>query len=174
MPTPARLDIDQLVQTVRRFNRFYTRQIGVLNEGLLGSPFSLTEVRVLYELAHRDQPTAAELCKELGLDPGYVSRLLSDFEKRGLIQRLPSQADGRQSLLALTRRGQQKFAELDVRSTAEVKAMLSNITLQSDRLRKDFNRRYRRLIDVIRHYRESVVTFEWPLARRELIEDSPK
>ena len=135
MPTPARLDIDQLVQTVRRFNRFYTRQIGVLNEGLLGSPFSLTEVRVLYELAHRDQPTAAELCKELGLDPGYVSRLLSDFEKRGLIQRLPSQADGRQSLLALTRRGQQKFAELDVRSTAEVKAMLSNITLQSDRLR---------------------------------------
>ncbi|PYX81246.1 MAG: MarR family transcriptional regulator [Acidobacteria bacterium] len=135
MPTPARSDIDQLVQSVRRFNRFYTRQIGVLHQGLLGSPFSLTEVRVLYELAHRDQPTAFELCKDLGLDPGYVSRLLSNFEKRGLIQRLPSQADGRQSLLALTRKGLQKFAELDARSSAEVKAMLSNAALQGQRLR---------------------------------------
>src|SRR5207244_12971298 len=103
MPTPARLDIDQLVQTVRRFNRFYTRQIGVLNEGLLSSPFSFTEVRVLYELAHRDQPTAAELCKELGLDPGYVSPLLSDCEKSVMLQRLPSHSDGRKRVPAFTR-----------------------------------------------------------------------
>lgn len=134
MPTPTCSDIHQLVQSVRRFNRFYTRQIGVLNEGLLGSSFSLTEVRVLYELAHRDQPTAARLSKDLGLDPGYVSRLLTDFEKRGLLQRTASQTDGRQSLLALTRKGQQKFSELDARSTAEVKAMLSNVKFQGQRL----------------------------------------
>jgi DNA-binding MarR family transcriptional regulator len=135
MPTPAGSDIDQLVQSVRRFNRFYTRQIGVLNEGLLGSPFSLTEVRVLYELAHQDHPTATELCKDLGLDPGYVSRLLSDFEKRGLMQRIACEADARQSLLTLTRKGEQKFAELDARSSAEVKAMLSKVVLQGHRLR---------------------------------------
>ena len=121
-------DIDERVDTVRRFNRFYTKQIGVLHEGLLRSPFSLTEVRVLYELAHREKPTAAELGKELGLDPGYLSRILRGFEKRGLVGKVPSKADGRQSHLTLTARGREVFAPLNARSHDEVSAMLSKLS----------------------------------------------
>jgi len=112
------------IHAVRGFNRFYTRQIGVLREGLLKSPFSLAEVRVLYELAHRQQPAASELCKQLGLDPGYLSRILRGLEKRGLLRKSASQADGRQSLLGLTARGKDTFATLDARQSAEVATML--------------------------------------------------
>ncbi len=101
------------------FNRFYTRQIGVLREGLLKSPFSLAEVRVLYEIAHRQQPSATELCQQLGLDPGYLSRILRGLEKRGLVRKSASQKDGRQSLLGLTARGRETFATLDERQNAE-------------------------------------------------------
>lgn len=97
------------VAAVRRFSRFYTRQIGVLREGLLKSPFSLTEVRVLYELAHRDCPAATELGKDLGLDAGYLSRILRNFKNRGLIRKAPSETDGRQSLLSLTAKGRKVF-----------------------------------------------------------------
>ncbi len=124
----ADTDLDQHVQGVRRFNRFYTRQIGVLNEGLLRSPFSLTEVRVLYELAHRERPTATELGTELGLDAGYLSRILRGFEERGLIDRKPSEADGRQSLLRLTEQGQEAFATLDARSRDEIGTMLRDLS----------------------------------------------
>src|ERR1700691_2119464 len=92
---------EQQNQSIRRFNRFYTRQIGLLNEGLLDSPFSLTEVRTLYELAHREQSTAVELCNELGLDAGYLSRILRKFAKKRLIAKKTSPKDGRQSLLSL-------------------------------------------------------------------------
>src|SRR5216684_2378161 len=95
----------EIVEAVRSFNRFYTRQIGLLHHGYLKSPFSLTEVRVLYELAHRAELTAAELSKELGVDPGYLSRILLNFEKRGLIGRKPSKNDKRQSHLSLTQKG---------------------------------------------------------------------
>jgi len=114
------------VETVRRFNRFYTRQIGLLNEGLLDSPFSLTEVRALYELAHREQPTAAELCKDLGLDSGYLSRILRKFEKQQLIEKKGSQ-DARQSLLSLTRKGRKAFDPLEARSDEQVAAMLGKL-----------------------------------------------
>ena len=115
---------DQRVAAVRRFNRFYTRQIGVLHEGLLQSAFSLAEARVLYELAHRDRPTASELGRELGLDPGYLSRILRSFEQRGLLAREASPADGRQSLLRLTEAGEAAFAPLNSRSREEIGAML--------------------------------------------------
>jgi len=109
---------------VRRFNRFYTERIGVLKDGLLSSPFSLTEARVLYELAHREQPTASELVKDLGLDAGYLSRILGGFERRGLIERRPSKRDGRRNLLSLTSAGHVAFAPLDERSRQEIGAML--------------------------------------------------
>ena len=121
-------DLEQRVDAVRRFNRFYTRRIGVLQEGLLGSRYSLTEVRVLYELAHRETPTAAELCKELGLDPGYVSRIVRGFKKRGLISRSRSATDGRQSLLSLTARGREAFAPLNARSQDEVRGVLRGLS----------------------------------------------
>jgi len=118
----------QPVDAVRSFNRFYTKQIGVLREGLLGSAYSLTEVRVLYELAHRSQPTASELVKELGLDAGYLSRILRNFERRGLVAKARSRADGRQSLLWLTARGSKAFAPLNARSHDEVAAMLARLS----------------------------------------------
>ena len=116
--------VEPTIHAVRAFNRFYTRQIGVLREGLLKSPFSLAEVRVLYEIAHRQQPSATELCEELGLDPGYLSRMLRGLEKRGLVSKSPSREDGRQSLLGLTARGRQTFATLDERQNQEVSALL--------------------------------------------------
>ncbi len=127
-------ELDRRVAAVRRFNRFYTRQIGVLQEGLLGSPFSLTEVRVLYELAHRDEPTATDLARALGLDAGYLSRILRGFQRRGLVEKTPSPADGRQTLLSLTKKGERTFAPLDARSSAEIGALLRG--LSPDRQRR--------------------------------------
>jgi DNA-binding MarR family transcriptional regulator/N-acetylglutamate synthase-like GNAT family acetyltransferase len=119
---------DSRVEIVRRFNRFYTRQIGLLNEGLLDSPFSLTEVRALYELAHREHQTAADLCRELGLDAGYASRILRSFEKQGLIEKKNSARDARQSLLNLSRKGRKVFEPLDGRSDVQVSKMLNTLS----------------------------------------------
>src|SRR6266516_566477 len=105
------------VEAIRQFNRFYTRQIGLLDEGLLDSPFSLTEVRTLYELAHRPQTTAVELGKILGLDAGYLSRILASFGKAGLIEKRSSSEDARQTLLTLTRNGRTAIGPLNRRST---------------------------------------------------------
>lgn len=117
------------VAAVRRFNRFYTRQIGVLREGLLDSPFSLTEVRVLYELADREKLTAAELGKDLGLDRGYLSRTLQSFEERGLVKKTRSQADRRHIFLTLTGKGRKVFAPLNSRAQQEVEEMLSDLSM---------------------------------------------
>jgi DNA-binding MarR family transcriptional regulator/GNAT superfamily N-acetyltransferase len=118
---------DERVASVRRFNRFYTQKIGVLHEGLLGSPFSLSEARVLYELAHRQRPTASELGQDLGLDAGYLSRILRAFEKRRFIARSRSKADGRRSHLTLTAHGRKAFAPLNARSREEIGAMLGEL-----------------------------------------------
>jgi DNA-binding MarR family transcriptional regulator/N-acetylglutamate synthase-like GNAT family acetyltransferase len=127
------IDFDLQVENVRRFNRFYTRRIGVLDEGLLASPYSLTEVRVLYELAYRDQPTATEVGKALGLDGGYLSRILRGFQQRGLIDSTPSTADGRQNLLRLTDQGREIFAMLDCRARDAVGAMLGRLPAPEQR-----------------------------------------
>jgi DNA-binding MarR family transcriptional regulator/GNAT superfamily N-acetyltransferase len=115
----------QRVAAVRRFNRLYTKQIGLLHEHLLRSPFSLTEARVIYELAHRAATTATELGSELGLDAGYLSRILCRFRQRHLVARKPSKTDGRQGLLSLTDRGRQAFARLNRASHQEIGALLS-------------------------------------------------
>jgi DNA-binding MarR family transcriptional regulator/GNAT superfamily N-acetyltransferase len=122
---------DRTIEAVRGFNRFYTRKIGILQEGHLDSPFSLTEVRVLYELAHRESPSAAELAQDLGLDPGYLSRMLSRFEQRGLIERKPSELDGRRSLLSLTGQGRATFAPLDARAREGIELLLGEVALEA-------------------------------------------
>ena len=124
----AESDLLQRVEAVRRFNRFYTRLIGVLEEGLLRSPFSLTEARVLYELAHQEPATATHLGRELGLDAGYLSRVIRGFEERGLIRKTTSESDGRQLLLRLTPKGRRAFAALNGASRREVEAMLAPLS----------------------------------------------
>ncbi len=120
--------MQQYAGGVRGFNRFYTKQIGLLRKGYLESPFSLTEVRVLYELAHRENPIATGLAKELELDAGYLSRLLLSFERRKLIARKPSRTDARQSYLSLTKKGREAFAPLEAKSQRETAAMLSKLS----------------------------------------------
>ncbi|MBI1879219.1 MAG: MarR family transcriptional regulator [Chloroflexi bacterium] len=124
----TKTDTSQRIGAVRRFNRFYTKQIGLLNEGLLRSPFSLTEARVIYELAHHEKTTATELGHELGLDAGHLSRILQGFKKRDLIDKQPSETDGRQSLLRLTESGEEAFATLNARSHNEIEAMLNMLS----------------------------------------------
>jgi len=123
----AETDFDARVAAVRRFNRFYTQKIGVLVDGMLKSPFSLAEARVLYELAHRERPTATEIARDLGLDPGYLSRILRGFARRRLIRKERSASDGRQSLLALTDAGRVAFAPLDSGSRAAIGKLLGTL-----------------------------------------------
>jgi len=115
------------IETVRRFNRFYTRRIGVLHEGLAHSPFNLTESRLLWELAHAPPGqglTASELAGRLDLDAGYLSRLLRGFKERGFLKATRSKDDGRQQMLTLTAAGRRAFAPLNTRSQQDVAALL--------------------------------------------------
>ena len=120
-------ELGMRIDAIRHFNRFFTRQIGVLREGLLHSPYSLTEARILFEIAHRDDLTGSDLSRELGLDPGYLSRILARLEQRGLIDKARSETDGRQRLLSLTPEGRDAFSLLDERSREEVAEMLSEL-----------------------------------------------
>jgi len=115
------------VESVRRFSRFYTRKIGVLHERLLESPFSLTEGRVVFELAQRTSSTAAEIARELALDASYLSRLLKSLERRGFVRRERSTTDRREYSLSLTDKGWESFAVIDTRSRAEVSSMLERL-----------------------------------------------
>jgi DNA-binding MarR family transcriptional regulator/GNAT superfamily N-acetyltransferase len=127
--------MDATVEAVRAFNRFYTRQIGVLGEGYLDAPFSLTETRVLYELAHRERPAAGEIARDLGLDAGYLSRILRRFEKRALVSRSRSKDDGRRSELLLTKAGRAALAPLERGAERQTAAMLEPLrAVDCDRL----------------------------------------
>ncbi len=128
--TPSATDPIPLerIEALRGFNRFYTHRIGALHEGLLHTTFSLTESRLLWELAHRGSTTAATLARELELDAGYLSRLLRGFKQRGLVKTLRSKDDGRHLLLTLTAAGRRAFAPLDERSRNEVGALLGTLT----------------------------------------------
>ena len=121
-------DTGARIAAVRRFNRYYTRQIGVLRKTFLNSPYSLGEARVLYEIASRASPTASDIARSLDLDPGYLSRVLRNFERRGLIRKRTSPNDGRQSHLALTPRGKKSFMPLDARSQSDTTAMLGKLS----------------------------------------------
>lgn len=121
------LFVDKQVNALRAFNRFYTRKIGVL-DGMASSPFSLAEARVLYELANREQPTATDIRKELGLDAGYMSRILQNFERRKFVRREPSKVDERQRFLSLTAQGRKAFVPLDERSNRDIAAMLNELS----------------------------------------------
>ena len=120
-------DSDDRISAVRAFNRFYTRKLGVLDQQLLKSPFSLSEARVLYELATRENLAAKEIGIELGLDPGYLSRIIQNFDDKGLITRKPLPADRRQYRLSLTAKGRQAFARVDRSSHDDVAAMLATL-----------------------------------------------
>jgi DNA-binding MarR family transcriptional regulator/ribosomal protein S18 acetylase RimI-like enzyme len=119
--------IEDRIAKVRRFNRFYTRQLGVLRKTYLDSPYTLGEARLLYEIARGDAPTASDIGRALDLDAGYLSRTLRNFEKRGLIERKISASDGRQSHLALSPRGKKSFAPLERRSQRDTAAMLARL-----------------------------------------------
>jgi DNA-binding MarR family transcriptional regulator/GNAT superfamily N-acetyltransferase len=126
MSDPA---FEQRVNAVRRFSRFYTRKIGLLQDGLLDSPFSLTQARVLYELAHTPDQTATDIAAALAIDPGYLSRILRAFDEQGLIDRKRAPADGRQVALSLTTKGRKAFAALDHRSQRDMGAILGKLSL---------------------------------------------
>jgi DNA-binding MarR family transcriptional regulator/N-acetylglutamate synthase-like GNAT family acetyltransferase len=137
VPRPGAIVPPQLAAAarVRRFNRFYTRRIGLLDAGHLQSPFSLPEVRVLYEIAHLQRPTASAIAETLRLDPGYLSRLLRGLRQRGLLTARPAPEDRRHRHLALSARGRKAFAALDARATAAIAAMLEGLSPgEQDRL----------------------------------------
>ena len=119
--------VEPRVAALRRFNRFWTARIGVLREGLLGSPFSLTETRILYEIGHRDGVTAAELARELELDAGYLSRVLTGFSKAGLLARAPDPKDARKAVLRLSEKGVRDFGVLEMRSSAQAAQLLGGL-----------------------------------------------
>src|SRR5215218_2791146 len=121
-------ELEARIDAVRRFNRFFTRRIGVLREGLLHSPYSLTEARILFEIAHGDDLSASDVSRELGLDPGYLSRILTSLEQRGLIDKVRSETDARRRILSLTPAGKDAFTLLDNRSREEVAEMLGDLS----------------------------------------------
>lgn len=112
------------VAAIRAFNRFYTRHLGVLSAGLLDTPYSLTEARILFEIGLRDACETGELRRMLGLDAGYLSRILSRFEADGLVTRERSATDGRRQIIRLTDAGRAARAMLDERAAAQIRAFL--------------------------------------------------
>lgn len=155
---PLRICATQ-VKALRAFNRFYTTRIGALDP-YLGSDLSLTEVRVFYELAHRDQPTASELARDLRLDAGYLSRILRRFQAQGWIERAPSPADARQSLLHLTPRGHEVFGPLQQKSRDEAAALLAPLACAERQRLMAALATVRELLDPAQHSHRTVILRE--------------
>ncbi|MGE5242743.1 MAG: MarR family winged helix-turn-helix transcriptional regulator [Betaproteobacteria bacterium] len=132
MPSSRPVD-PSVVAEIRAFNRFFTRRIGVLRPGLLDSPFSLSEARVLVEIAERDAPSARQIAADLGLDAGYLSRTLKGFERRGLIRRRQSTTDRRRLLLEVTERGRRVFNDLNRRAIEDVERLVSHLSVADRR-----------------------------------------
>jgi len=126
---PLAPDVEARIAAVRRFSRFYTRQLGLLQESLVQTRFSLAQARVLYELANRDSVTASELAADLDLDPGYLSRILRRFAEDGLLGKKRAANDGRQSLITITAKGRKAFAPLNKGSHDQVAAMLEQLSV---------------------------------------------
>lgn len=124
----SNFSFEEEVNIVRHFNRFITRQIGALHEGLLHSPFTLTEARILFEIANNDNPAASNLTRDLGLDAGYLSRILARFEEKGLVQKERSAADARQRILILTPEGEKAFSLINERSYKEIAELLQELS----------------------------------------------
>ncbi|MHA2207460.1 MAG: bifunctional helix-turn-helix transcriptional regulator/GNAT family N-acetyltransferase [Candidatus Thorarchaeota archaeon] len=120
--------LERSVAEVRRFNRFYTRRIGLLNQGLLKTRFSLIQARIIFELAQQKETISTNLVKELDIDPAYLSRILSTFEKEGFIEKVRSEKDSRQRILRLTAKGRESYKELNERASEEIRDMLSKIS----------------------------------------------
>ena len=140
-------DSEAKIAAIRRFNRFFTRQIGVLREGLLHTPYSLTEARILFEIANNHDLSASDLSRELGLDPGYLSRILASLERRDLIEKTPSKSDARRRLLTLTPEGRDAFSLLDARSREEVAEMLGGLSEDEQQRLLDAMRTIERILD---------------------------
>lgn len=152
----ARNERDNRIGAVRRFNRFYTRAIGLLEDGLLHSDFSLAEARVLYELANRAAPSAAEIARDFDLDPGYLSRILQRFERKGLLAR-EATSDRRRSLLRLTEAGQIAFAPLDAASRSQIGQLLDRLPDPAQTALVDAMRRIERTLGAARDGGEIVI-----------------
>src|SRR5437868_5864632 len=131
--TPLAPDLEARIAAVRRFSRFYTRQLGLLQESLVATPFSLAQARVLYELVNRDTVTASELAADLDLDHGYLSRILRRFAEQGLLAKKRAADDGRQSVITITAKGRKAFAPLNKGSHDQVAAMLAKLSPAAQR-----------------------------------------
>ncbi|MFX0056609.1 MAG: GNAT family N-acetyltransferase [Candidatus Hermodarchaeota archaeon] len=125
--------IKERIHNIRRFNRFYTKRIGLLNKGLLRTKFTLSQARVIFELAQKNHITSSEIGKELGIDPSYLSRTLSAFQKEGLVEREKSDIDSRQWMLKLTAEGKETFLDLDGRASDEIRDMLEGLSSEDQR-----------------------------------------
>src|SRR5919109_3692336 len=123
----SQMNSEQEVAAVRAFNRFYTRKLGIIEPKLLHSPFTLQEARIMYEIRHRPACTATDLTRDLGVDPGFVSRTLQALQRRQIVTRKPSKDDARVNELSLTAKGRAAQAELERRSREEVGSLLASL-----------------------------------------------
>lgn len=118
----------EVIEQIRSFNRFYTGVIGLLDQHFLDSPFSLTEGRVLYEIRHTEDCSAKKIREKIGIDEGYLSRILDTFRKKGLITKAPSSEDGRLHIIKLTEKGRREFASLNDHSNKLISRLIEKLS----------------------------------------------